>query len=43
MLEDREEIKNRYLEHYVDILKPPEACTDQEKEQEEIIKYIEHM
>ena len=40
VLEDPDEIKDRYLEHFVDILKPPEAFTEQEKEQEEIINLI---
>ena len=39
-MEDPDEIKDRYLEHFVDILKPPEAFTEQEKEQEEIINLI---
>ena len=37
ILEDPESIKERYLEHFKEILKPAEAITEEEKEQEEII------
>ena len=37
MLEGKEEIKERYLEHFTDILQPPKAEEDEEKAQEEVI------
>ena len=40
VLEDPEEIKNRYLEHFVEILQPPKACTEEERQQEELIDVI---
>ena len=40
VLEDPEEIKNRYLEHFVEILQPPKACTEEEIQQEELIDVI---
>ena len=40
LLESKDEILSRYLEHFVDILKPPEAATEEEQYQEEIISTI---
>ena len=37
LLEDAEEIKSRYLEHFVEILQPPEAANKEEEAHEEII------
>ena len=40
VLENPEEIKNRYLEHFVDILKAPQATTTEGEQQEELINMI---
>ena len=40
ILENPEEIKNRYLEHFVDILQPPTATTKEEKQQEKTVNLI---
>ena len=40
ILEDPNEIKERYLEHFVDLLKPPDASTEEEKKQEEFINMV---
>ena len=40
ILEDTEEIKSRYLEHFVEILQPPQASTEEERKQEEVIDLI---
>ena len=40
LLEERGEIMERYLEHFVDILKPPEANNLEEKVHEEIINQV---
>ena len=37
LLEDREEIKDRYLQHFTEILQPPKAESEEELKQEEII------
>ena len=37
ILEDADLINERYLEHFVELLKPPEATTEQEKTQEQFI------
>ena len=37
VLENPEEIKGRYLEHFVEILQPPKAKTAEEEKQEEVI------
>ena len=40
LLEDKEEIKNRYIEHFSDILKPPEAIDLEEKLHEDNVNAI---
>ena len=39
-IEDPEEIKDRYLEHFSDILQNKQATTDKEKKQEELINMV---
>ena len=40
ILEDPQEIKERYLEHFVELLKPPDASTEEEKRQEDMINLV---
>ena len=40
VLESSEEIKDRYVEHFTEILQPPQATTEEEKQQEEVINII---
>ena len=40
VLESPEEIKDRYAEHFTQVLQPPLATTEDEKQQEEVINII---
>ena len=40
ILEEPDKIKERYLEHFVELLQPPDATTDQGRNQEELINLV---
>ena len=40
LLEKKDEIMSRYLEHFVDVLQPPKASSKEEEKQEDIISTV---